>query len=156
MKLKSTAECQLYNNKHEDIKKDNRQLERDRMDRDGQVEKQLEQTEEQRKVLNTLTLELAKKDKAIGKCEKKIYQLKKKTQELEKFKYVLDYKIKELKKDIAPREQEIMNLQAETNQMDKKLREFNKTNATLGYLVDNLRKRQKQMQAMIKKTRVKI
>jgi hypothetical protein len=30
--------------------------------------------------------------------------LKKKTQELEKFKYVLDYKIKELKKDIAPRE----------------------------------------------------
>jgi len=29
--------------------------------------------------------------------------------------------------------------------MDKKLREFNKTNATLGYLVDNLRKRQKQM-----------
>lgn len=40
--------------------------------------------------------------------------------------------------------------------MDKKLREFNKTNATLGYLVDNLRKRQKHMQAMIKKTRVKI
>ena len=40
--------------------------------------------------------------------------------------------------------------------MDKKLREFNKTNATLGYLVDNLRKRQKQMQAMIKKTRIKI
>jgi hypothetical protein len=49
-----------------------------------------------------------------------------------------------------------MNLKVETNQMDKKLREFNKTNATLGYLVDNLRKRQKQMQAMIKKTRVKI
>lgn len=69
---------------------------------------------------------------------------------------MLDYKIKELKKDIAPREQEIMNLKGETNQMDKKLREFNKTNATLGYLVDNLRKRQKQMQAMIKKTRVKI
>lgn len=54
---------------------------------------------------------------------------------------MLDYKIKELKKDIAPREQEIMNLKGETNQMDKKLREFNKTNATLGYLVDNLRKR---------------
>jgi len=30
--------------------------------------------------------------------------LKKKTQELEKFKFVLDYKIKDLKKDIAPRE----------------------------------------------------
>lgn len=34
MKLKSTAECQLYNNKHEDIKKDNNKLERARMDKD--------------------------------------------------------------------------------------------------------------------------
>ena len=69
---------------------------------------------------------------------------------------MLDYKIKELKKDIAPREQEIMNLKKDTNDMDKKLREFNKTNAKLGYLVDSLRIRQKEMQKMIKKTRVKI
>ena len=34
-----------------------------------------------------------------------VYELKKKSQELEKFKYVLDHKIKELKKDIAPKEQ---------------------------------------------------
>lgn len=115
-----------------------------------------EETEEQKKQLALLTTELAKKDRNIGKCEKKIYQLKKKTQELEKFKYVLDYKIKELKKDIAPREQEIMNLKMDTNNMDKKLREFNKTNAKLGYLVDSLRIRQKEMQKMIKKTRVKI
>jgi len=39
------------------------------------------------------------KDTTIGKLEKKIYSLKKKTQELEKFKFVLDYKIKELKRD---------------------------------------------------------
>lgn len=89
-------------------------------------------------------MELQKKDKAIGKCEKKIYYLKKKTQELEKFKYVLDYKIKELKKDIAPREQQIADLKIDTNQMDKRLRKYNKTNAKLGYLVDTLRQRQKQ------------
>lgn len=34
--------------------------------------------------------------------ETKIYKLKKKTQELEKFKFVLDYKIKDLKRDITP------------------------------------------------------
>lgn len=39
--------------------------------------------------------------------EKRIYELKKKNQELEKFKFVLDYKIKELKKQIEPRENEI-------------------------------------------------
>jgi len=39
--------------------------------------------------------------------EANIYELKKKTQELEKFKFVLDYKIKELKRDIGPREDDI-------------------------------------------------
>lgn len=39
--------------------------------------------------------------------EKRIYDLKKKNQELEKFKFVLDYKIKELKKQIEPKENEI-------------------------------------------------
>ncbi len=33
--------------------------------------------------------------------------MKKKNQELEKFKFVLDYKIKELKKQIEPRENDI-------------------------------------------------
>jgi hypothetical protein len=36
--------------------------------------------------------------------------LKKKNQELEKFKFVLDYKIKELKKQIEPREQDILTM----------------------------------------------
>jgi hypothetical protein len=42
--------------------------------------------------------------------EQRIYELKKKTQELEKFKFVLDYKIKELKRDIGPREITIKEL----------------------------------------------
>jgi len=36
--------------------------------------------------------------------------LKKKTQELDKFKFVLDEKIRDLRKDIAPKELEILNL----------------------------------------------
>ncbi len=43
--------------------------------------------------------------------------MKKKTQELEKFKFVLDYKIKELKRDIGPREVEIQKLNEQTNKM---------------------------------------
>ena len=58
------------------------------------------------------------KDSQIGDREKIIYGLKKKTQELEKFKFVLDYKIKELKRDIAPREAEIGKLSEQTNEMD--------------------------------------
>lgn len=56
----------------------------------------------QLKITAQLT-QIAEKDTIIGEHERRIYGLKKKTQELEKFKFVLDYKIKDLKKDIAPR-----------------------------------------------------
>jgi len=69
---------------------------------------------------------------------------------------VLDYKIKELKRDIAPREMEITRLKKETNEMDKNLKHFNKINANLGYIVDDLRTRQEHMQELIKKNRTKI
>jgi len=49
-------------------------------------------------------LELSERESTIRDKDKRITDLKKKTQELEKFKFVLDYKIKDLKKDIAPRE----------------------------------------------------
>lgn len=48
--------------------------------------------------------ELQERESTIKDKDKRIYDLKKKTQELEKFKFVLDYKIKELKRDIDPRE----------------------------------------------------
>ena len=41
----------------------------------------------------------------IGEKEKKIYDLKRRSQDLDKFKFVLDHKIKELKRDIGPREE---------------------------------------------------
>lgn len=52
-------------------------------------------------------MKIEESDKIIGDKEKKIYELKKRSQELEKFKFVLDHKIKELKREIGPREEEI-------------------------------------------------
>merc|ERR1719240_736501 len=92
----------------------------------------------------------------IFEKEKAIYQLNKKTQELEKFKFVLDYKIKELKRDIAPRGQEITRLKKETNEMDRNLKHYNKINANLGYIVDDLKTRQEHMIDMIRDNRTKI
>ena len=42
--------------------------------------------------------------------DKRIFDLRKKNQELEKFKFVLDYKIAELRKQIEPKEQDIVKL----------------------------------------------
>ena len=68
----------------------------------------------------------------------------------------MDYKIKELKRDLAPRDLEINNLKNETLDMDFSLKRFNKVNANLGYIVDDLRQRQEHMQELIKKNRSKI
>lgn len=49
-----------------------------------------------------LKREIRERDDTIGDKERRIYELKKKNQELEKFKFVLEYKIKELKKQVSP------------------------------------------------------
>lgn len=67
--------------------------------------------------------------------------MKKKTQELEKFKFVLDEKIRDLRKDIAPKELEIANLRNRTRSLDKKLAKYNSVNASLGFMVEDLRVR---------------
>jgi cilia- and flagella-associated protein 57 len=54
--------------------------------------------------------EIKERDSTISEKEKRIYDLKKKNQELEKFKFVLDHKIKELKKQIEPKEEEIVDM----------------------------------------------
>lgn len=100
--------------------------------------------------------EIHDKDAQIGEREKVIYQLKKKTQELEKFKFVLDYRIKDLKRDIAPREAEISKLKEQTNEMDNELKKFNIVNSQLGFTVNDLRTRQEEMLELIKTSRRRI
>ena len=55
---------------------------------------------------------MADRDEHIQEKEKKVYDLKKRNQELEKFKFVLDYRIKELKEQVEPRENEIAEMAA--------------------------------------------
>ena len=100
--------------------------------------------------------EIHDKDTQIGERERVIYSLKKRTQELEKFKFVLDYKIKDLKRDIAPREAEIGKLKEQTENMDNSLRKFNIVNSQLGFMVNDLRTKQEEMSKLIKASSAKI
>jgi len=61
--------------------------------------------------------ELESRRATIEDKDARIIELKKKTQELEKFKFVLDYKIKELKRDILPRQNNITRLHEQVNKM---------------------------------------
>jgi hypothetical protein len=68
--------------------------------------------------------------------------LQKKAQELEKFKFVLDYKIKELKRDIGPREVEIQKLKEQKEYMRQEKEHFTKVNQNLKLIVEDLKMRQ--------------
>lgn len=94
--------------------------------------------------------EIAERQRTIKDKETRIFQLKKKTQELEKFKFVLDYKIKELKKDINPKEAEITKLNEQTTKMDQELKHFQRVNENLALIVDDLKMRQEGLQKEVK------
>jgi len=68
--------------------------------------------------------ELESRRATIEDKDARIIELKKKTQELEKFKFVLDYKIKELKRDILPRENTIASLHEQVNRMEIEVKHF--------------------------------
>jgi len=69
---------------------------------------------------------------------------------------VLDFKIKQLKEEITPMQNEILSLKEKTKDMDNELKRFNKTNANLGYIVDELRTKQDEIQQLISKYKTKI
>ena len=64
---------------------------------------------------------------------------------------MLDYKIKELKKDIGPRELEIQKLNEQTNKMRQELKFFNRVNQNLALIVDDLRMRQEGLTNEVQK-----
>jgi len=77
----------------------------------------------------------------IEEKDNQISQLQKKIQELEKFKFVLDYKIKELKRDICPKEGLIEKLNQQTNKMRSEQKHFDRVNQNLVLIVEDLRMR---------------
>ncbi|KAJ3241573.1 hypothetical protein HDU81_000112 [Chytriomyces hyalinus] len=81
---------------------------------------------------------MQERDDTIQDKEKRIYDLKKKNQELEKFKFVLDYKIAELKKQVEPREKDIVLLSTQIKEMDDELHQYQKTHDVLDTQIQDL------------------
>jgi len=156
MGLKSKAELQLYRNKLLDVESEIEQLIRQKQDKGTQLENQKKTIDSLRAEIKERGKEIYEKDGTIADRERTIYTFKKRTQELDKFKFVLDFKIKELKREIAPQEAKIAKLKIDTNKMDKSLRLYNNTNMKLGVIVDDLRTKQEQMQELIQNNRAHI
>jgi uncharacterized coiled-coil protein SlyX len=81
---------------------------------------------------------LAERETTIRDKDSKIRDLYKKTQELEKFKFVLDYKIKELKREIGPRETLIQELNEQTTKMRQEEKFFSRMKDNLNLIRKDL------------------
>uniref|UniRef100_A0A3B1KA86 Cilia and flagella associated protein 57 n=1 Tax=Astyanax mexicanus TaxID=7994 RepID=A0A3B1KA86_ASTMX len=124
-KLRKEKETNI---KHEDeirvMKKKHDSLQRELKNKDLEIDKlKLEQNKLEgiikslEKDILVLKREVQKRDVTINDKEKNIYDLNSKNQELEKFKFVLDYKITELKKQIEPRENVIKEMKEQTQEV---------------------------------------
>ncbi|KAG9393987.1 WD domain, G-beta repeat [Carpediemonas membranifera] len=112
----------------------------EQLEKKGQVQQDLlQKIEGHKKDKEGLRKEITERDETIADKERRIYDLKKKNQELEKFKFVLDYKIKELKKQIEPRELEIGSMHEQIREMDAELERFHKQNSRLELQITDLK-----------------
>ncbi|CAH8509372.1 unnamed protein product [Schistosoma turkestanicum] len=102
------------------------------------------------KDIQSLRKEIQERDDTIQDKDKGIFELKKKNQELEKFRYVLDYKVKDLKKQIEPKEIDIRNYKEQIQEMEAELQRFQKQNDQLEINITELKQKYKSVENELK------
>jgi len=102
----------------------------------------------------TIEKDIEDRDETIRQKKLRVEELRKKEQELEKFKFVLDYKMRELKGEMEPKQQEIEKLHEQESKMDEEVRHFTKANQNLHLIIYDLLARQQGMTAELEKQKV--
>merc|ERR1719352_1235604 len=96
-KVRLRGQAGIHRKHHEDLKRQMNKKEDELKTWMEQNKKKQEKIDALMKDKDSNVKEIKERDKTIGDKEQRIYDLRKQNQELEKFKFVLDYKIKELK-----------------------------------------------------------
>jgi len=132
-------------------KSEKERLSTDIKDRQTKLNELVSTYNELKAQIQSQMLELIERESTIRDKDKRITDLKKKTQELEKFKFVLDYKIKELKRDIGPRGATIEKLKEQTNKMQQEQLHFRRVFENLGLIVADLKMRMSGLKRELQK-----
>lgn len=82
--------------------------------------------------------ELRERDSTIADKHNRIAQLRRKNQELEKFKFVLDYKVSELRRQLEPRRRDVELLKSQITQMQKEVAQYQRAGEALDLDVKRL------------------
>lgn len=99
---------------------------------------------------------MSDRDELIQDKERKVYDLKKRNQELEKYKFVLDYRIKELKEQVEPRENHINEMSGVIENINDDLKLLNKEQAKYEEQIATLKKALAESKVMVVKEHRKV
>ncbi len=86
---------------------------------------------EARHAMQHLQTELRDRDAMLSEKEKRIFELKQQNKELDKFKYVLDYKVREMRQELEPRDVLISDMRDQIASMDAELEDDHRVKQNL-------------------------
>jgi len=136
--MKQKGELTLINNEYNDRKQIKHSLADELEALHQESIKQGKQMDAHRQTITSQRSELTERETTIQDKSTRIAHLVQKTQELEKFKFVLDYKIKELKKDIKPNAEASGALKEQTTKMEQEVIHFSRVKINLQLIVKDL------------------
>ncbi|KAL4457327.1 hypothetical protein ABPG75_012192 [Micractinium tetrahymenae] len=106
-----------------------------------------------RRDVAALQRDVAGRDEAIAEKEKRILDLKHKTQELEKFKFVLEYSIGELRAQLDPKDLQLGDMREKVAGMAALLAELGRNSTEVSLEKEGLRQREAALQKEIARQR---
>ena len=104
------------------------------------------------KDIQSLLKEIKERESTIADKHHRIFELQKKNQELEKFKFVLDYKISELVRLIKPKKEQMAKLGTQIGAMDNELKKYNEEGLHLTLTLKKLDLKLNGMEKEIRQT----
>merc|ERR1719436_1901030 len=155
-KVKLRGQSGIHKRNHEELKRLMQKREEELRVYEEEARKKQERIDGLQKEKDHNLKEIKERDKTIGDKEQKIYDLKKMNQELEKFKFVLDYKIKELKAQIDPKNDSIAEMKKQIQAMDSDLEDYHRKNKQLQVNIEQLQSKQRSLQEEIISQRKKM
>merc|ERR1719456_200154 len=145
-KVRLKGQAGIHRKHHEDLKRQMQKKDEELRMQQDEARKKQEWVDKLIRERELNLKEIKERDKMIGDKEQRIYDLKKQNQELEKFKFVLDYKIKELKAQIDPKNDDIAEMKTQIQAMDAELEDYMRKNKQLALDISQLQMKQ-QIQA---------
>mmetsp|Transcript_38583 Transcript_38583/g.62503 ORF Transcript_38583/g.62503 Transcript_38583/m.62503 type:complete len:1299 (+) Transcript_38583:248-4144(+) len=125
------GETAFLRNKFDSYRQEMDDLKKELRLRDNDIRRLERNCADLERTIALLKKDIAEREESIDKKEKAIGELKSRNKELEKFKFVLDYKLREMKRDIEPRDEQIENMKDQLRQMDDELERDVRNHAAL-------------------------